>query len=115
MWSPQKQLITVESRLFLLLFADIHVTTDPRELLWSEFAHSCSNRVGFYNIFSLWSPETIDYCLDLAVSVVVCRDPWLPPQPLGNYDGQNSHALAPTTLVSITFLIYGPQKQLITV
>jgi hypothetical protein len=34
---------------------------------------------------------------------------------LGNYDGQNSHALASTALLTITFLIYGPQKQLITI
>ncbi len=71
--------------------------------------------VGFYNFISLWSPETIDNCWDTAVSVVVCRDPWLPPQPPGNYDGQNSLSLAPTVLVSITFLVYGPQKQLIIV
>jgi hypothetical protein len=80
MWSPQKQLTTVETRLFLLLFAEIHGYHSPRELWWSEFACSCSNRVGFYNFFSLWSPEPNDYCWDKAVSVV-CRDPWLPHSP----------------------------------
>jgi hypothetical protein len=37
------------------------------------------------------------------------------PENYGNYDGQNSHALAPTALISITFLSCGPQKSLITV
>ncbi len=59
-------------------------------------------------------PETIDNCWDAAVSVVVCRDPCYQSH-LANYDGQNSHALAPTALVSLTFLVCGPQKQLITV
>jgi hypothetical protein len=45
---PQKQLITVETRLFLFLFAEIHVTRELWELWWSKFTRSCSNTAESY-------------------------------------------------------------------
>ncbi len=87
----------------------------PRELWWSKLARSCSNRVGFYNFFSLWSPQKQLITVETRLFLLLFAEIHGYQSPLGNCDGQNSHALAPTALVSITFLIYGPQKKLITV
>ncbi len=58
----------------VLLGADKLTHKIAKEKVGIQF-NNADIHVGFYAFFNLWSAETIDKCLDAAVSVVVCRDP----------------------------------------
>ncbi len=89
----------------VLLSADkvTHIIAD--EKVGFQF-NNADNHVIFYAFLNLCASQKQLITVYTRLFPVVCRDPCYHYSPRWNYDGQNSHALAPTALVSITFLVY---------